>query len=75
MAEVFFHSPAGMVGMAVGNDGKIYRSPWINVELASRTVNAFIGKSDQFQGVVDFTIMLQKPNQSLMTTENAVSAP
>lgn len=75
MAEVFFHSPTGMVGVTMSDNGKVYRSPWINIELASRTVNAFIGKSDQFQGMVDFTIMLQKPNQSLMPTENAGFIP
>ncbi len=35
---------AGMIGVAVGNNGKIYWPPGINIEFSLRTVNAFIGK-------------------------------
>lgn len=49
MAEIFFHAPTGVVGMAMCNDRQINRPPRINIKLSLRAVDAFVCKSDEFQ--------------------------
>lgn len=49
MAEIFFHAPTGVVGMAMCNDRQIYRPPRINIKLSLGAVDAFVCECDEFQ--------------------------
>jgi hypothetical protein len=44
MAEVVLHAAAGMVAMAMGNNGIVYLPPWVNIYMGRRAVYSFIVK-------------------------------
>ena len=47
MTEIGFAAPAGMVAVGMSNNGPVYTTPGINVKIAGRTVQTFVGEFDE----------------------------
>ncbi|BAP78913.1 hypothetical protein MT1_1735 [Pseudomonas sp. MT-1] len=41
------HAPARMVAVGVGNDGALYRPPWVDIEITRRAIQAFGAGNDK----------------------------
>ena len=47
MTEIGFASPTGMVAVGMSDDGPVNTTPGINVKIAGRAIEAFVGKFDE----------------------------
>ena len=67
VTKVFLHPPAGVVSVSVRDDRQVNRTPRINIKFSLRTIDTFIGESNEFQKRDNWLVLIiQKTDQNIL---------